>query len=259
VLAEIEANDWELYHIDEDYSETHNLAATHRDKVIEMVGRWWAEAGKYNVMPIDGDVRVRLSVERPTIARPRDKFVYYPGGSPVPFAAAPKAYNRPHSITAEVVIPKGGAEGVLLTQGGRTGGFTFFVKDKKLRFVYNYLGRDIFTIASNEEVPEGEVSLRYEFTPTGKPDFAVGKGVPAKGGLYINKKLVGGVKMPHSVPVLFGVEGLTCGYNGGDSVAPGEYSDEFRFTGTLQRVTMDLSGELIPDSEVDMKIAMARQ
>ena len=88
-----------------DYAETRNLAGEHRDKLIEMIGRWWAEAGKYHVMPIDGSMLERMNVERPTIARPRDSYVYYPGGSPVPFSAAPKVYNRPFSITADVQIP----------------------------------------------------------------------------------------------------------------------------------------------------------
>ena len=108
-------------------------------------------------------------------------------------------------------------------------------------------------------VPEGEVELRYEFEPTGKPDVAQGKGVPARGQLYINRKLVASIDMPHSVLNLYGTEGLTCGYDGGDHVAKEEYSDAFAFTGTINRVTLDLSGELIEDSEADMKIAMARQ
>ena len=130
VLADIEANDWELYDLTADYAETNNVAAEHRDKVIEMIGRWWAEAGKYDVMPIDGSMLERLRVERPTIAEPRDRFVYYPGGSPVPFSAAPKVYNRAFSITADVEIPEAGAEGVLIAHGGRVGGYSFFVKDE---------------------------------------------------------------------------------------------------------------------------------
>ncbi len=259
VLLDIERNDWELYHVEEDYAECHNLAAEHRDKVVEMIGRWWAEAGKYNVMPIDGSAFERMNVARPTIARPRDSFVYYPNGSPVPFAAAPKLYNRPWTITADVVIPEGGAEGVIIAQGGNTGGYTFFVKDQKLHFLYNYLARDKFWLRSKEAVPEGKVELRYEFEPTGKPDFAKGKGVPARGQIYINRKLVGDIDMPHSVPNMFGTEGLTCGYDGGAPVAPEEYSGEFPFTGTIERVTLDLSGELIQDSEAEMKIAMTRQ
>ena len=259
VLVDIETHDWELYHIDEDYSETKNLAAEHRDKLIEMIGRWWAEAGKYQVLPIDGSALQRLNVERPTIAKPRNKFVYYAGGSPIPFTASPKTYNRPWSITAEVVIPKGGAQGVLLAQGGNTGGYTFFVKDQHLHFLYNHLGRDKFWLHSNQKIPEGEVELRYEFEPTGKPDPAQGMGVPARGQLYINSKLVADIDMPFSILNMWGTEGLTCGYDGGDCVAPDDYSDAFAFTGKIKRVTVDLSGELIADSEADMRIAMRRQ
>ena len=258
-LLDIETNDWELYHVAEDYSETQDLSATHHDKLIEMVGRWWTEAGKYNVLPVDGSLVERLNVERPTIARPRDRAVFYPGGSPVPFAAVPKGYNRPWSLTADVVIPDDGAEGVLIAQGGRTGGFTFFVKDGKLRFLYNFLGRDKFWLASNVDVPDGEIQLRYEFEPTGKPDFTVGKGAPGRGQLYIAGKLVASIDMPHTVPILFGTEGLTCGHDGGDPVAPEEYDDAYPFTGTIHRVALDLSGELITDTEAELKVAMARQ
>ena len=211
-------------------------------------------------MPIDGSMLQRINVERPTIAKPRDRFVYYPGGSPTPFSAAPKVYNRPFTITADVQIPETGAEGVLVAHGGRVGGYSLFVKDNRLHFVYNFLGRDFFTISSDEDVHAGEASLRYEFEPTGKPDFTVGKGVPAIGQLYINDKLVGAVDMPHTVPNIFSSEGLTCGHDGGSRVAPDFYHDDFAFTGTLKRVTIDLSGEdLIPDNETDLKVAMARQ
>ena len=256
---DIETHDWELYHVAEDYSETNNLAVEHRAKLIEMIGRWWAEAGKYNVLPLDGDVRSRLVVERPTIARPRNKIVIYPGGSSIPFSATPKLYNRPWSITAEVVIPEGGAEGVLLAQGGRIGGYVFFVKEKRVYFLYNYLGRDKFWLKSDAVLPEGEVELRYEFEPSGPPIPAEGKGVAAKGQLYINRKLVAAIDMPFSVLAMFGTQGLSCGYDAGDPAAPEEYQAPFRFTGTIKRVTLDISGELIPDSETDMKIAMARQ
>jgi arylsulfatase len=177
----------------------------------------------------------------------------------VPFSAAPKVYNRAFSITADAEIPNSGAEGVLIAHGGRVGGYSFFVKDRRLHFVYNFLGRDFFTVVSNTEVPVGEVSLRYELEPTGKADFAAGKGAPARGQLYINKELVGGIQMPHTVPNIFSTEGLTCGYDGGSRVVPDAYRDAFPFSGTLRRVTIDLSGDLIVDSETDMKVAMARQ
>ena len=148
---------------------------------------------------------------------------------------------------------------MLLAHGGRTGGYSFFVKDSQLHFVYNFLGRDSFTVVSDTKVPAGDVLLRYEFEPTGQPDFAAGKGVTANGQLYIDRKLVGAVDMPHTVPNIFSTEGLTCGRDAGGRGAPEDYQDDFAFTGTLKRVTFDLSGELIVDSDTDMKVAMARQ
>ena len=83
--------------------------------------------------------------------------------------------------------------------------------------------------------------------------------MPALGELYIEGKLVGAVDMPHTVPNIFSTEGLTCGHDGGSRVAPDDYDDAFPFTGTVDRATIDLSGDLIPDNETDMKVAMARQ
>jgi arylsulfatase A-like enzyme len=260
VLADIEANDWELYDLNTDYAETKNVASSNRAKVIEMIGRWWTEAGKYDVLPLDGAMLQRLNVQRPTVAKPRSSYVYYPGGSPVPFSAAPKLYNRPYSITADVHIPESGAHGVLIAQGGRVGGYSFFVKDARLHFVYNFLGREFFTVISDRDLPSGDVELRYEFEPTGDPNFAAGKGVPGRGQLYIDQQLVGALELPYTVPNILSTEGLTCGADGGSSVAPAAYRDANPFTGTLKRVTIDVSGnDLIPDSETDMKVALARQ
>ena len=83
--------------------------------------------------------------------------------------------------------------------------------------------------------------------------------MPARGQLYINRKLVGSIDMPYSILVMFGTQGLTCGYDGGEPAGPEEYSGAFPFSGAIKRVTLDLSGELIPDSEADMKVAMMRQ
>ena len=108
--------------------------------------------------------------------------------------------------------------------------------------------------------PEGEVELRYEFEPTGKPDVAKGLGVPARAQLYINRKLVGAVDMPYSVLNMFGTQGLYVRLRRRRArCARRSTPGRFPFTGTIKRVTLDLSGELIQDAEADMKIAMARQ
>ena len=136
---------------------------------------------------------------------------------------------------------------------------TFFIKENRLYFLYNWLGHDRFWLKSDVDVPEGEVELRYEFEPTGKPNPAKGWGVPARGQLYINRNLAASIDMPFSILNMFGTQGLTCGYDGGEPAAPEEYKEPYRFTGTIKRVTIDLSGELIPDTEADMRVAMARQ
>ncbi len=259
VLVDIESHDWELYHIDEDYSETHNLAAEHRDKLIEMIGRWWAEAGKYQVLPIDGSALQRMNVERPTIARPRSKYVYYAGGSPVPFSATPKSYNRPWSITAEVVIPQGGAEGVLLAHGGRTGGYTLFVKDQKLRFLYNFLNRDKFWLTSNETCRRAKSSCATSSSRSASLTLPMGKACRRAASSTSTASWLPASTCPTRSWPCTGRRACLAAMTAASPVAAEEYTDEFRFTGTIKRVTIDLSGELIPDTEADMKIAMTRQ
>ena len=119
--------------------------------------------------------------ERPQITEERTAYTFWPGTQSLPAAVAPRVLNRPHSITADVDIPAGGAEGVLLCQGANNGGFTFYVKDGQLHYAHNYVRRAIYRVASTEDVPTGRHQLRFEFEPTGKPDFANGQGAPGIG------------------------------------------------------------------------------
>src|SRR6266478_931825 len=121
-LSELDANGWELYHVAEDFAENHNVAASHRDRLIAMIGTWYVEAGKYNVMPVDGSGLARMVAEKPLAALPRD------------------------SYTADVEIPAEGAEGVLLSQGTSAGGYALFVRDGQLRYVHNYVGRAVYGV-----------------------------------------------------------------------------------------------------------------
>ena len=177
-LSTLDATGWELYHVDEDFAETHNVAADNRDRLIAMIATWYVEAGKYHVMPIDGSGLARMIAEKPLIAPPRDRYTYLPNTQSVPNFAAPRVLNRPHSITADVEIPEQGAEGVLLCQGTAAGGYSFYVKDGKLRYVHNYVGRQLLEVESEDAVPTGKHELRFEFEPTGQPDLAQGKGAP---------------------------------------------------------------------------------
>ena len=138
-----------------------------------------------------------------------------------------------------------------------------FVKDNKLHYVHNYVGAQEFHVESGDTVPEGKSILRYEFEPTGNPDFAKGKGSAGRTQLYIDGKLVGQVDLPVTVPLLIGLGGgLTVGRNPGSPVSQ-LYGPPFAFTGTIFKVTADVSGQMLQDTEEERqaasKAAMSRQ
>jgi len=258
-LTELDANNWELYHMAEDFAENHNVASENRGKLIEMIATWYVEAGKYNVMPVDGRGTQRFAEERPQIAINRTSYTYYPGTQSVPSNTAAKVLNRPHSITADVEIPQGGAEGVLLVHGGNDSGYSFYVKDNKLHWVHNYVAREFYHVESVETVPEGRHKLRFEFEVTGQPDIARGKGAPGRAQLYIDGNLVGQTDVPVTTPLALGLTGgIRSGSAPGAPVTP-DYEPPFEFTGTIYSVTVDVSGELIVDNEAEMRQIMARQ
>ena len=258
-LTELDATSWELYHIDEDFAENHNVAAEHRDKLIEMVGRWYVEAGKYDVLPIDSRGTLRFADERPELAPDRIRYTYYPGTQTVPPNSSPKILNRPHAFEADVDVPAGGAEGVLLSAGGVDGGFTFYVKDGKLQYDYNYLTLDLFHVESANPVPAGRHKLRFEFEPTGKPDIAAGKGAPGRAQLYIDGSLTGQADLPVTIPLSLSLAGgFECGADNGSPVTDA-YHGPFAFTGTLYNVVVDVSGDLIQDHDAKAKMLLARQ
>ena len=134
----------------------------------------------------------------------------------------------------------------------------FYMKENKLHYIHNYLGLQELKVTSSEDVPEGNVTLRYEFEPTSPPQIREGKGAGGRGQLYIDGKLVGNAEFSTTVPILFGIEGLSCGYDFGEAVSH-EYQAPFTFTGTIHQVTVDLSGELIEDDESTMRRLVAQQ
>jgi arylsulfatase A-like enzyme len=258
-LTELDAKGWELYHVAEDFAENHNIADQDRAKLIEMIGQWYVEAGKYNVLPIDSRGTQRLADERPKIAEDRTAFTLYPHTQGVPSNAVPPLLNRPHSITADVELPKGGGEGVLLAQGASDGGFSFYIQGGRLRYAYNYVGRNLYYIESTGPLPEGRHKLRFEFEVTGKPDIAHGKGAPGRGQLYIDGKLAGQGDIPLTNPLSLGLlSAITCGADAGSPVTP-KYQPPFLCTARIYSVTVDVSGELIKDDAAKMRAVMARQ
>jgi arylsulfatase len=258
-LTELDATAWELYHVAEDFAENYNVAAENHPRLIEMIAQWYVEAGKYNVLPVDGRGQQRFADERPQIAADRSSYTFYSGTQEVPVNAAAQIINRPHSITADVEIPVGGAEGVLISQGGIDGGYSFYIKDGKLQYLYNYVARTFYHAESTQPIPQGRHKLRYEFEVTGAPDILQGKGTPGRGQLYIDGRLVGQVEMEVTNPIVLGLaSGVAIGADPGSPVTD-RYQGAFEFTGTIYNVTIDVSGDLIRDTEAEMRAIMARQ
>jgi arylsulfatase len=257
-LTELDATGWELYHVADDWAENHNLAQQNRPKLIEMIGRWYVEAGRYNVMPIDSRGTERFVDERPKIAVDRSQFSLYPGTQGVPSNAVPTLLNRSYSITADVDLAAGN-EGVLFSQGGNDGGHSLYVQDGRLRYAYNYVGRNRYYVESDATVPVGRHRLRVEFEVTGKPDIPHGKGAPGRGQLYIDDKLVGQTDIPLTNPLAVGLlSAYVCGADIGAPVTP-NYKPPFPFTGTIHAVTIDVSGDLIEDEDATVRMVLARQ
>jgi arylsulfatase len=257
-LRELDAEGWELYNVSEDFSETKNVAAQNRPRLIELIATWYVEAGKYKVLPIDSRGVMRLAEEKPQITPPRTRYVFYPGTSSVSNKIAPNLLNRPHSIVARAEIVNG-TEGVLIAQGGSSGGYALYVKDHRLHYAYNYLGVRRFQVSSSIPVPEGKHEFRFEFEPTDRPDVAHGKGSPGKAQLYIDDKLAGEGMLPVTIPIDIGItEGLTVGRDDGSTVTDA-YAAPFTFTGKLESVAVDVSGQLIEDHAATMRNIMAHQ
>jgi arylsulfatase A-like enzyme len=257
-LRELDRDGWELYHVAEDPAETRNRAQEERGRLLELIALWYVEAGKYDVLPIDTRGTPRFAEERPQLTTGLTRYVYRPGTEAVTENAAPKVLNRPHSITARVEI-QDGADGVILAQGGRSGGYSLFVQDHKLHYVQNYVGARELHVESRSELPQGEHEVRFEFVPTGKPDIAHGKGAPGKGQLYVDGQLVGEERFPITIPIAIGItEGLTCGR---DELSPvtDRYRPPFAFRGGLKEVVVEVGGQLIQDSDAEKRMVMARQ
>lgn len=244
ITAKDLANDqWMLFNVDKDFSESTDLAKENPAKLEELKQLWWAQASKYKVLPLDGRGIERLATPRPEMSAPRTKYVYFPGTGEVEASNAVDVRNRPYSITAEVEIPKAGAQGVLVAHGGGFGGYSFFVnKEQKLQFSYNYLGIEETKVISTEKIPTGTVTLRWEFQVTGPPDFKAGKGAPGVGKLFINGKEVAAGKIADTIPLAYGLsgDGLSCGR---DTLTPvsADYREEYVFTGTIRRVLVDVT------------------
>ena len=247
--ADFEADRWELYQVERDFSEFHDLAERHPEKLRELIERWWAEAGAYNVLPLDDREYERVAEN--VAARARKVTTFYPGMARIDRFHVPDVTDRSYRITAEVEIPPGGAEGVLLAIGSRFGGCVLYVKEGRLVCEYVYNDDTRYVIRSDESVPVGRgAALRFAFTKTGDR-----RGV---GSLFLDGRRVGAGEIPKTWPVVGLAGGLYCGRDGGSPVSDA-YRLPFAFSGTIRRVVVELGNDGRPDPESEYRGALAEE
>jgi arylsulfatase A-like enzyme len=230
---------WDLYNTTEDFSLVNNLASENPEKSKEMQALFMKEAEKYHVLPIDDRLLIRTNAEavgRPTVLGNRNTVNYVEGmrgmGPDVFIDLRSKAYT----MTAEVEVAANG-NGVIVCQGGRFGGLTFYMKDGKPAFGYNYLGLESTNIVSNQALSAGKYTLVY--------DFAYDGGGPGKGGtgtLTVNGKKVAEGRIERTQPGLFSVDDMAdVGMDEGTQVV--NYGGSDKFTGKIHKITIDKKEE----------------
>ncbi len=246
---------WELYNIANDYSQNTNLAAQNPEKLRELQDMFMVEAAKYGVFPLDNSILPRLIAERPSTKAGRNVFTYSGTMPDIPTGGAPSFLNRSYTISADVVVPQGGGNGMLTTLGGRFGGFVFYILKGMPVFVYNALDLKRFRWEGDKSLAPGRHTLTFAFTYAG-PGF--GKG--GSGVLSVDGKSVATQTIPHTIPFLMAIdEGFDVGTDTRTGVADTDYQPPFNFNGTLSKLTVTLQPEqLALGDQAPMRERLAR-
>ncbi|MFE7066920.1 arylsulfatase [Microbacterium sp. NPDC057658] len=248
---------WELYHVAEDRSESDDLAATHPEKLQELIAAWFAEAEANFALPLDDrSAREILTVPRPQAEAPRERYVYFPGTAAVPESVAVNVRGRSYKIIADVILEQG-AEGVLFAHGSRFGGHSLFLKDNRLVYVYNFLGIPPEQSFTSDELAPGPHTLGVEFVREGAGEHGESVGTAT---LYVDDRAVASGPMRAQVGkfTLCG-DGLCVGWDSADPVSA-QYANPFPFTGgTLLGVAVDVSAEQYLDMELEAAAMLSRE
>jgi arylsulfatase len=242
----IDGYEWELYHVEQDFSQAQNLAETNPEKLRELQRLFYIEAVKYHVLPLDNTKVERLDVNnRPSNIRGLKEFTYYDGMIRIPEGAAPDLKNKSFGISAVVEIPEDGAEGVLMTQGGRFAGVGLYVHEGRPVFHYNLAGVERYTLAGEDKLAPGRHVITLDFNYAGG---GVGKGGQAT--LTVDGDPVASQKLPRTIPYRISLdETLDIGEDTGTPVSE-DYRVPFNFTGKLEKVTINIAEEQLTEEQL---------
>jgi arylsulfatase A-like enzyme len=246
---------WELYHVAQDLSESHDLAAERPELLAELVELWWQEARRNQVLPLDNRALWALVNAKPDHRRPREVYRYFPGGAPVPESVAVQIRNRSHALVVDVRVgPAGQSDGVLLALGSALGGWSLHVLDGQIRYVHNLYGKERHVVAGSGAgmLAPGEHRIEYVF----EKDAGLG-GV---GMLRCDGVEIGRAQIPRFTPSGFNAVGvgLTCGYEWGPAVGTG-YEAPFPFTGVIRRAVVEVRGPVVRDPLAELEAILAQQ
>jgi len=225
---------WELYNLQDDFSEANDLASKNPDKLRELQDLFWAETAKYNVLPLDDRFIERADPNlRPSLIEGRTQFTYFAGAYRIPESSSANIKNKSHVITASVDKP---GDGVLVAAGGVVGGYALFVKDGKPTYEYNWFGMSRYRVTSSEKLPAGRSTVRVEFKYDGG---GLGKGGTVT--MFVNDKKVGEGRVDMTIFGRFSAdETFDTGLDTGSPVS-NSYQSPFKFTGTLNKIEIDLA------------------
>ena len=250
---------WELYHIEADRSQCHDLAGKEPERLEEMKKLWFAEAGKDKGLPLaDMNILETLMRSRPYLAGDRTTFTYYPNTAEVGIGAAVEIRGQTFSVLAEVTVDTTGAEGVIFKQGGAHGGHVLFIQDGRLHYIYNFMGEEEQKISSSGAAPMGKHVFGVRFVRGGTVE---GSHTPlGEATLFIDDAAVGSLADMKVHPGTFGLAGagLSVGRNSGSAVSS-SYKAPYAFSGgTIQQVVVDVSGKPYEDVEKELALAFAK-
>ena len=240
----------ELYYLPDDFSQAKDLAADHPEKVQELKDLFWEEAERYKVLPLLAALSTFFGIVPPITGE--STFEFRGDVQNVLSGMIPRIYNRSYTITAELVVPETGAEGVIVAEADHLGGFTLYVRDGKLTHTYSMMGVFVYTQVAEEDLPTGEVTVRMEFLADGAK--------PATGGdvtLFANDRQIGKGRMDYTVPIRFsGYAGMDIGRDNG-GVVDRAYEDvkPFPFTGTINKVVFDITPHVTDEDEMHVHTA----
>jgi arylsulfatase len=237
---------WELYDLTKDWTQFNDIASSNPDKLKRLQDEFWVEANKYQVLPLDASVATRLTTPRPNLTAGKTLFTYSGELTGIPRGDAPSVLDTSYRITAEVEIPQGGAEGMLLTEGGRFGGYGFYVLKDKPVFVWNLLDLERIRWEAPQALSPGKHTLVFDFSYHGEGMASLASGISGigKGGvgvLKVDGQEVDRKKMARTVPlILQWDETFDVGADTGTPVDDHDYQVPFRFTGKLTKLTLQL-------------------